>query len=146
MLKPELVQHIVTSTNAYAHSKNGEGSWSTNASELYCFIAVHIYMGIVRLPQLPMYWNEMYAQRFVIDSMARDRFKELLRYFYVTTLEQQQPTTDRLRKIRWFIQQLQHSFASNYDPSKVLTVDEAMVGFKGRSETKQYIRNKPTKW
>src|SRR4051812_11847251 len=51
-----------------------------------------------------------------------------------------------LSKVRWFIQHLQQSFSSFYRPTQVLTVDEAMVGFKGRSGIKQYMRNKPTKW
>ena len=54
--------------------------------------------------------------------------------------------TDPLRKVRWFSQQLQRLFFSHYIPSQILTVDEGMVGFKGRSELKQYIPQKPTKW
>src|ERR1700731_1287047 len=53
---------------------------------------------------------------------------------------------DRLRKIRYFSQQIQWQFSSHFNPTQALTVDEAMVGFKGRSELKQYIPQKPTKW
>jgi hypothetical protein len=74
------------------------------------------------------------------------RFKQLLRFFYVSTQAQQAASTDKLKKVRYLLEQLQRSFASHFNPTHVLTVDEAMVGFKGRSELKQYIPQKPTKW
>jgi hypothetical protein len=146
MLPPSLVQQLAASTNAYALSKGRDIDWCTTPSELYCFIAAHICMGIARLPQVHMYWNDTHHHLFISSIMSRNRFIELLRYFYVTTPEQQQQYTGPLKKVRWFMQQLQQLFSSSYLPTQVLTVDEAMVGFKGRSEMKQYIKNKPTKW
>ena len=141
-----LVQHITNCTNEYANSKNAVEWAPTNSSELYCFIGLLIYMGIDHLPQLPMYWSALYSHTFVTSSMSRDRFKQILRFFYVSTQTEQQHNTDRLKKVRWFSQQLQQHFSSHFIPPQVLTVDEAMVGFKGRSELKQYIPQKPTKW
>jgi hypothetical protein len=146
MLPPSLVQHLAASTNAYALSKGSDIDWYTTPSELYCFIAAHICMGIARLPQVHMYWSDTHHHPFISSIMSRNRFFELLRYFYVTTTEQQQQDTGPLKKVHWFIQQLQQLFSSSYLPTRELTVDEAMVGFKGRSEIKQYIKNKPTKW
>src|SRR5882757_3620107 len=57
MLPPSLVQHVAASTNAYALSKGEDIDWHTTPSELYCFISVHICMGIARLPQVHMYWS-----------------------------------------------------------------------------------------
>ena len=34
----------------------------------------------------------------------------------------------------------------NYIPGQNLSVDEAMIGFKGRIQWKQYLPKKPTKW
>jgi hypothetical protein len=141
-----LIQHIATCTNEYAISKHAQEWEPTNTSELYFFIGLLIYMGIDHLPRLPMYWSSLYTHTFISNAMSRDRFQQLLRYFYVSTQQEQQQNTDRLRKVRWFSQQLQQLFSSHYIPSQVLTVDEAMVGFKGRSELKQYIPQKPTKW
>lgn len=141
-----LLQYVATCTNTYAASKNAVNWDPTNASELYCFIGLLIYMGIDHLPRLPMYWSSLYNHTFISSTMPRDRFQQLLRYFYVSSTQEQQQNPDRLKKVRWFSQQLQQHFSCHYAPSQVLTADEAMVGFKGRTELKQYIPQKPTKW
>ena len=38
------------------------------------------------------------------------------------------------------------TFESQYTAHKSVTIDEAMIPFKGRLSFKQYIKNKPTKW
>ena len=38
------------------------------------------------------------------------------------------------------------TFHQKYKPGRELSVDEAMVAFKGRHYIKQYIQGKPTKW
>jgi Transposase IS4 len=141
-----LITHIVSCTNEYANSKNIVDWIATDTSELYCFLGLLIYMGIDPLPQLPMYWSYFYSHSFVTSAISRDRFQQLLRCFHVSTLAQQQQNNDRLKKVRWFSQRLQQIFSSHYFPSQKLTVDEAMVPFKGRSQIKQYIPQKPTKW
>jgi hypothetical protein len=145
-LPHSLLLQIEKCTNEHANSKHAEDWAPTNSSELYCFIGLLIYMGIDPLPELPMYWSSIYAHTFVSTVLSRNRFKQLLRYFYVGRQIDQQHNTDRLKKIRWFSTQIQQLFSSHFLPNQVLTVDEAMVGFKGRSELKQYIPQKPTKW
>jgi hypothetical protein len=141
-----LLRTVASNTTAYALSKGAVSNWYTTAEELYRFIAIHIAMGINQLPSVHMYWDSRWRCDAVSSIFTRDRYMELLRYFHVSTPEGQKRYTGPLKKIRWFIQQLQQSFSSFYLPAQVLTVDEAMVGFKGRSEMKQYIKNKPTKW
>jgi hypothetical protein len=145
-LSPSLMDYVAECTNEYALFKGAKNWVPTNSSELYCFIAVLIYMGIVPLPRLPMYWSPLYSQSFITPLFSANRFRRLLRFFYVSTQEQQKASTDKLKKVRYFLQQLQQSFSSHFNPTRVMTVDEAMVGFKGRSELKQYIPQKPTKW
>src|SRR5438270_7551815 len=72
MLPPSLVQHIAACTNAYALSKGSGIDWYTTPSELYCFIAAHICMGIARLPQVHMYWSETHRHPFVSSIMSRN--------------------------------------------------------------------------
>ena len=80
-----LVEYVASCTNQYAISKNANNWDPTNPSELYVFFGLIIYMGIDRLPELPMYWSPQYTHSFVSDAMSRDRFQQLLRYFYVSS-------------------------------------------------------------
>ena len=43
------------------------------------------------------------------------------------------------------VNHLSNKFATLYDPSKHVTVDEAMIKFQGRSSLKQYMPMKPIK-
>ena len=49
-------------------------------------------------------------------------------------------------KVRKLLDLLTGKFKSNYTPSEYVTIDEAMIPFKGRLGFKQYIKDKPTKW
>ena len=55
------------------------------------------------------------------------------------------PAHDRLGKVRPLITHLSNKFASPYEPSKEVAVDEAMIKFQGRSSVQQYMPKKPTK-
>ena len=51
-----------------------------------------------------------------------------------------------LYKVRPLIESLNTAFRDIYYPTCELSVDERMVGFKGRLGFKQYFPLKPTKW
>ena len=53
---------------------------------------------------------------------------------------------DNLYKLRPFLEPLLHNFQQCYILHRELSVDEAMIGFKGRLVFIQYLPNKPTKW
>ena len=140
---------VVTNTNAYAATKGADSGWQTTREELWLFIAVHICMGIVKLPHAHMYWEQMWRQPFVASAFTRNRFIELLRYFYVAP-----PTPPDVRhsasdKIAPLIDSCQRTFPAHYNPIQQLAVDEAMeamVPFRGRSKMKQFMPKKPHKW
>lgn len=145
-LPPGLIQQWADYTNDYAQQRGAEGNWHTSVSELYAFLGVHIYMGICSLPRWHMYWSAEYQQPFVASAFLRWRFEQLLRYFHVAPPPNDAAAADPLSRVRPLIQSLQHSFPRQYTPSRFLTLDEAMVAFKGRSPIKQYIPMKPHKW
>jgi hypothetical protein len=55
------------------------------------------------------------------------------------------PNYDRLFKVRPFITEMRKNFLE-IEKTEFLSVDEIIVPFKGRSNLKQYIKNKPHKW
>jgi hypothetical protein len=145
-LPVELMQQLAAHTTAYAHTRGAAAGWETNASELYAFLGVHIFMGICPLPQWHMYWCAEFQQPFVAAAFRRDRFEQLLRFFHVAPPHDAAATHDPFSRVRPLIRSLQQSFARMYSPTQPLTVDECIVGFKGRHESKQYIKSKPTRW
>jgi hypothetical protein len=145
-LPPGLLQQWADYTNDYAQQRGAEREWRTTAAELYAFLGVHIYMGICPLPRWHMYWSKLYQQPFVASVFPRWRFEQLLRYFHVSPPPPADAAADPLSRVRPLIQSLQYSFPRHYAPSRCLTLDEAMVAFKGRSPIKQYIPSKPHKW
>jgi hypothetical protein len=71
---------------------------------------------------------------------------ELLRHFHISSPSSSSSATSPLAKVQPLLAEVSSSFSAFYNPDRVLVIDEAIVGYKGRSEMKQYIRNKPTKW
>ena len=57
-----------------------------------------------------------------------------------------QPDHNPLFKIHPFMDLLIENFQKSYIPSRELSLDESMIGFKGRLGFIQYMPKKPTKW
>ena len=57
-----------------------------------------------------------------------------------------QPGYDLLYKVRKHLDLVTPKLESEYNPHESMSVDEAMIPFKGRLGFKQYMKDKPTKW
>lgn len=124
----------------------------TTVAEVRAYIGLLMFMNIAPLPSMHMYWQEGSPtfNPWVSSIMPRNRFQELARYFHLadstTAVPRGQPGYDPLFKVRPLISLTQESFALQFHPGQNLTVDEAMIKFKGRCGFLQYIPAKPTKW
>ena len=56
-----------------------------------------------------------------------------------------QPSHDKLCHIRPILDDVLDKCKNNYNPHKEQSIDEAMIGFKGRLGFKQYLPAKPTR-
>ena len=85
----------------------------------------------------------------ISDRTPRWRFREISQYLHFVNNEdlspRGDPAHDRLGKVRPLLNHLSNKFATLYDPSKHVAVDEAMIKFQGRSSSKQYMPMKPIK-
>ena len=54
--------------------------------------------------------------------------------------------SDKLWKVRWYLDYLKDRFQELYEVDGFVSVDESMVKFKGRLAFRQYLPLKPTKW
>jgi hypothetical protein len=103
-------------------------------------------MGIDRLPRTELYWSETFGHPLLTSLFSRDRFKQLLRFFCVVAPDEAAADCNPLPHVRALAAKLNASFSTHASPSQHLTLDEAMVAYKGRSPIKQYIPSKPHKW
>lgn len=146
---------VVEQTNLYAKQTMEQAAYErwtpVTDQEMWAYLGFSILMGINHLPSLADYWksDEIYRYPPVADRISRDRFFDLSRYLHFTdntTLPQRgHPNYNRLQKVQSVIDAVLEACLSTYNPNKNLSIDEAMIAFKGRSSIKQYMPKKPTK-
>ena len=119
--------------------------------ELQAYMGFMILMGIVHLPSIYDYWkkDEVYHYSPVASRISRDHFFELHRYLHFADNSSLglpgTPEYDKLGKIKPIIEKLSERFRSVYTPQMNVAIDEAMIPFKGRSTSKQYMPLKPVR-
>lgn len=119
-----------------------------SVEEIMAYMGFMILMGIVKLPSLSDYWkrNEIFHYKPIASRITRDRFFEIQRYLHFsnnsTLADPGTDGYDRLGKIRPVIQMINAELLALYHPHKEVSIDEAMIAFKGRSSMKQYMPKK----
>lgn len=151
-----LIQHITVQTNKYAQETMEPTKflkWKrVTMDELRAYFGFMMLMGLVRMPQLDDYWklDPLFNYPPIATRISRNRFKEIARFLHFADNEsladRGAPGFDRLGKVRPVIEEIGKSLLHNYDVSRDVVVDEAMIPFKGRSYLKQYLPKKPVKW
>ena len=82
--------------------------------------------------------------------MKRDRFSLLMKFLHLNDSslykKKGEPGHDPLYKLRPFLTPLIANFQQSYTLHREVSVDESMIGFKGRLGFIQYMPKKPQKW
>ena len=113
------------------------------------FIGVLILMGIYRLPRLRRYWTtkHRYICPRISEIMSLTRFEQIYRFLHLCDSDKEvvagQPGYDYLFKVRNLLDLLSPRFLYQYHTHEELSVDEAMIPFKGRLSIKQYMKISP---
>ena len=119
-----------------------EVDWIT-VEELCAYMGFMLLMGIVHLPSLYDYWknDEVYHYSPIARWISRNRILELHHYLHFvdnsTLSPPGSPEYDRLGKVRPVAEYLADQVAAVYEPGREISIDEAMIPFKGRSSLKQ---------
>ena len=81
----------------------------------------------------------------ISSIMSRIRFDQIYRFLHLANSNLQfsrdQPHHDKLFKVRTYLDLVLPTFESEYTIHKSVTIDEAMIPFKGMLGFKQYIKN-----
>jgi len=139
---------MVYHTNLYSTQKTGS-SINTTVLEMETFIGIHIYSGIVKMPSYRMYWSDSTRFDVIANAMSRNCFEKLRNSFHLNDNQNLFPRDhinyDKLFKIRPFIDAFRKNCLLT-EHEVFHSIDEFIIPFKGRSNLKQYNKNKPHKW
>ena len=147
-------QFILDTTNPYARARLASVpptrrsvfcNWrDITMVEIKAFIGLIIQMGLVQLSDIKDYWSTHTTLNlpFFRTIFARDRF---LQIFWMLHVGETTSTTKR-SKIQPFLDMIIPLFQRHLNPSRELSIDEAMIAFRGRVGFRQYIRGKPQPW
>ena len=145
LLPSELVAQWATWTNYRARQNSKQGThWvPTNGSEVYLFLGIGLYMGLVKAPTTQSYWETgpHSTQHPFRQYMSRQRF-ELL-YRWVSTWDPSIGTKCPFERVESWSLVLQARSMDSWIPGSEVSVDEAMVRFAGRCTHKVHIPRKP---
>ncbi|XP_038557477.1 piggyBac transposable element-derived protein 4-like [Micropterus salmoides] len=154
-----VIDTLVKNTNAYGKKKcqSQKESWvPVTTADMYSFICLVLYMGIVPLKTLKEFWrgSKLFCLPFPASVMPCRRFLAISRSLHMNDPEVEAandqkkgtPGYDRLCKIKPLYEQILESCHTFFHPHQHISIDERMVASKARFSFKQYIRNKPTKW
>lgn len=93
-------------------------------------------------------WKRKYGSPIFRATMSLCRFKSLLRFirFDDKTTRSVRRETDKLAPIRDIFEECNKLFGKYYVPGSFLTVDEQMIGWRGRCPFMQFMPKKPDKY
>ena len=152
-----LVDIFVSQTNRYVEHRFSTGSQigphanvrllrekPTDATEMRKFIALIMLMGIVKKPEMNMYWSTspLICTPLFSQVMKRNRFFAIMQFWHFCDPSTSVPLaapTDKMYKIRSVIDHLQQKFESTIIPEQNLALDEELLLFKGRLGFRQYM-------
>ena len=149
---------IAEETNMYADQKiaargTPDPLWEkTTPAEMSAYLSVLTMMGVKRQPRLWCYWSSdpHFTDPWISNVMPKTRFFKLNQYCHLRNTAdapgRDSPLYDPLFKVRPFLDLILPQFKAHFQPGRDLSIDEAMIGFKGRIFFKQYMPTKPTKW
>ena len=123
----------------------------TNVAEIKAYLGIIIAMGMGKLPTYSDYWKKgVTNMQWFSSIMTRNRFQKLSTYFHLvdnkTAVNKDDPKYSKLFKLGGLESKICKAFFENYHPGQDLSIDEQMIGMKGRVSFIQYMPKKPKKF
>lgn len=121
-----------------------------DVSELKTFLGLLMHTGTIRLNRLQDYWktNRLFNLPIFRECMSRDRFLLILRCLHFSSENEnnRQTPPSRWEKVNFIVDSFNNKMSQIYYPRKELSLDEAMVLWRGRLVLRQDIKGKRHKY
>lgn len=98
-----------------------------------------------KYPNKRLYWSKENAPALLSESIRCNRFEQILRFLHLND-NNIHDISDRLYKLRPYIDSLSNSFLYHGGLNENLSVDESMIPYYGRHHAKQFVRGKPIRF
>jgi hypothetical protein len=141
-----MIKKITAETNVYAKEKIANKTvphfsiwhewYDVVEEEMLAFLAFIINMGVIHLPYVKDYWSQQFVCRvpfFFGEVFTRKRFLQIFWMLHLETVS----TSDhslrtRTQKASNFLKYIDARLREHFIPGQNLSVDESVVGFKGK--------------
>ena len=142
----EIISFIIAETERYANQKNNIG-FTLTEKELWRFLGIILFSGYHSLPQEDLYWAKSNDCNipFIHNAMSRQRFRNIKKNIHLCNNDTID-LTDKLAKVRLFIETFCKKLQQFGVFSEFLCVDEEMIPYTGHHSAKMYMRSKPIKF
>uniref|UniRef100_A0A3B5AKH3 PiggyBac transposable element-derived protein 4-like n=1 Tax=Stegastes partitus TaxID=144197 RepID=A0A3B5AKH3_9TELE len=146
---------LIKNTNTYGRATYKP--WvDITLKDIFSFLSVVIYMGVIKVPNLTDYWRQgrLYSFPYPKSVITGKKFLSILHALHLSSPEDDAEnekakgtaTFDRLGKIKPMYTEIRNVCRNNYHPGQHISIDERMVASKARTIFKQYLKNKPVRW
>ena len=152
----DMLREIVTFTNAEINIKKNSYKKELYTVSPTCFEEIRALLGLLFISaamksnHLPtrMLFNTQRSGTIFKACMSAERFNFLIKCLRFDDKETRvmRQRDDKFAPIRELWQALIFNFQKWYTPGSYITVDEQLVGFRGRCPFRMYIPNKPNKY
>lgn len=155
LLTDDVIDEMIRMINDYAQHKisvnnpprrrSVYSNWRPiSQPEFYKFLAVLIAMGLDKRPALKDYWSTYpsYYTPWFGQIFPRDRFLAI----YHTMLHASAVEAESKEKNEPFLNKLTQKFQAAFYPYENVSIDEMVIGWKGKWKYKQYNPAKPKKY
>lgn len=152
-----MFQKIATETNLYAErcaeEHTADNLWlPTDAAEMRAFFGLNILMGVNPKPEYVDYWSTdpFLGVSGFLQTMTVNRYEKLCQYIHCNNAAARLTRADAdyhpVAKVAPVFDMARQNCKLHYQHGRDISIDEAMKGFKGRTELRMYMPAKPEKF
>lgn len=125
--------------------------YPVNLAEMKAYFGLAVLFGVHNQPRYTNYWssNPFLGNKAVQNVMTLRRYKKISEYLHINDREKElprgHPGHDKLAKVRWLLDHVEHVFPKYKNPERHQSIDESTIPFAGRCSYLQYNAAKPAK-